>query len=184
MSERAGRGHEVVRYGPVDGIAEPRAGDVLLIRGTGWVGRVIRFGQRLIYLGSERRDLVYWSHAALVVSRHGYIVEVIYNGVRLSRIENYRPYEYHYVRLDLSEQDRANAARYASSCLRQKYARLSFVLLTLARCFRLPLPIIDRGGQGCVTLIARALENAGLAFDRPAVELTPADLAHRLGVKP
>jgi len=184
MSDASDTGHVVVRCGPGEGIEQPRAGDVLLIRGTGWIGRVIRFGQRMIYLGSERRDLAHWSHAALVVSRHGYIVEVVYNGVRLTRLEGYRPYEYHYVRLDLSEEDRANAARYASSCVRQKYARMTFVLLTLARVFRVPLRISDWGGQGCITLIARALESAGLTFDRPAIELTPADLAHRLGVKP
>ena len=184
MTDRADTRHAIVRCGPGEGISQPRAGDILLIRGIGWVGRVIRFGQRMIHLGTERRDLVHWSHAALVVSRKGHLVEVVYNGVRLGRIEGYRKHDYHYVRLDLSEEDRANAVRYASSCVKQKYARMTFVLLTLARVFRMPLRITDWGGQGCIALIARALEIAGVTFDRPVIEMTPADLAHRLGVRP
>jgi hypothetical protein len=46
--------------------------------------------------------------------------------------------------------------------------------------FRVP----DTGRPGCVSLIARALQRAGIVFERPPAELMPADLAKTFGVLP
>ena len=86
--------------------------------------------------------------------------------------------------LDLSPVERARASSYAYSCLRQKYGRLSFVLLTLAVFTGDWFEVPDRGQQGCVALIARALQRAGLTFARKPTDMTPADLAESLGVTP
>jgi hypothetical protein len=42
----------------------------------------------------------------------------------------------------------------------------------------------DWGQQGCVALIVRALQKAGVTFDRAPSDMMPADLARRFGVLP
>ena len=42
----------------------------------------------------------------------------------------------------------------------------------------------DRGRQGCVALIVRALQRAGVTFERRPSDMMPSDLAKRFGVTP
>jgi hypothetical protein len=172
-----------VRCGPGEAIVHPRPGDVVLVRGVGWLGRSIRWFERICARGPEDRVFTHWSHAALVVSG-GLLVEVQHTGVALTAIEKYRAQEYHYVRLDLSDVDRAKVASYAFSCLRQKYGRLSFVLLAVAKLLGGRLRVPDRGQQGCVALIVRALQRAGVTFEHGPTDMSVADLAKRFGVRP
>jgi hypothetical protein len=172
------------RCGPGESIPDPRPGDIVLVRGTGWLGKSIRFGLRIRYRSNQDRALAHWSHAGIIVNTQGHLIEVVPSGVVLNRLENYRDYEYHYVYLDLSAADRARASSYAYSCLKQKYDRLGFVLLTLATLTGEWFEVPDRGRQGCVTLIARALQRAGVAFARRPTDMTPADLAKNFGVIP
>ncbi len=172
------------RCGPGESISDPRPGDVVLMHGTGWLGKFIRFGLRLFYRRNADRALAHWSHAGIVVSRQGHLVEVVYTGVVLNRLENYRDQDYHYVYLDLSDADRIRASQYAYSCLKQKYGRLSFVLLALAVITRDWFEVPDRDDQSCVALIVRALQRAGVTFARRPADMTPADLAENFGVMP
>jgi hypothetical protein len=172
-----------VRCGPGEAVSQPRPGDILLVRGVGWLGRSIRGYERLCARGKDRA-FAHWSHAAVVVSGRGHLVEVLHSGVVLSAIGNYRDQEYHYVRVELSDTDRDRVARYALSCLRQKYGRWSFVLLALAKLLGGRLRVPDRGQQGCVALIVRALRQAGVTFERRPTDMSVADLAKRFGVLP
>jgi hypothetical protein len=172
------------RCGPGESIPDPRPGDIVLIRGTGWLGKSIRFFVRMRCRRNGDRPFAYWSHAGIIVSAQGHLVEVIPSGVVLNRLENYRAQEYHYVYLDLSAADRIRASQYAYSCLRQKYGRLSFVLLAFAVLTGDWFEVPDRGQQGCVALIARALQRAGVTFARRPTDMTPADLAKNFGVMP
>jgi hypothetical protein len=173
-----------VRCGPGEAIAHPRPGDVILVRGLGWLGRSIRWFERICARGKENRAFAHWSHAALVVSG-SLLVEVRHTGVALSRIEKYRDQEYHYVHLDLPESDRAKARRFAYACLGQKYDRWSFALLAIARLLGGRFEVPDRGGrQGCISLIVRALQRAGVTFERGPTDMSVADLAKRFGVRP
>jgi hypothetical protein len=169
---------------PGESISDPRAGDIVLVRGTGWLGKSIRFGLRLRCRRDGDRALAHWSHAGIIVSNQGHLVEVTPSGVVLNRLENYRAQEYHYVYLDLSTADRIRASQYAYSCLRQKYGRWSFVLLAFAILTGDWFEVPDRGQQGCVALIARALQHAGVTFARRPTDMTPADLAKNFGVMP
>jgi hypothetical protein len=182
VAERQAIAH--MHCGPGESISDPRPGDVVLIRGAGWLGKAIRLfvGMRCRRDGS--RSLAYWSHAGIIVSPQGHLVEVIHTGVVLNHIENYRDQEYHYVHLDLSAADRTRASRYAYSCLRQKYGRWSFVLFAFAVLLGDRFEVPDRGQQGCVALIARALQHAGMTFARRPTDMTPADLARKFGVMP
>ena len=173
-----------VRCGPGHGISDPRPGDVVLIRGAGWLGSAIRFFVRMRCRRSGDHPLAHWSHAGIIVSHQGHVIEVLHTGVALSTIEKYRDQEYHYVYLELSAADRRRASRYAYSCLRQKNGRLSFVLLALTVLLGDRFQVPDRGQQGCVALIVRALQCAGIRFARRPTDMTPADLAKEFGVMP
>jgi hypothetical protein len=172
-----------VRCGPGEGITHPRPGDILLIRGIGWLGWSIREYERVCARGKDRA-FAHWSHAAVVVSGRGHLVEVVHQGVVIAPIEKYRSQEYHYVPIELSDHDRNNVARYALSCVRQKYGRWAFVHLAAAKLLGGRLRVPDRGQQGCVSLIVRALQQAGVTFERPPTDMSVVDLAKRFGVMP
>jgi hypothetical protein len=169
---------------PGEGIENSRPGDIVLIRGTGWLGKAIRCFVRMRCRRSEDRPFARWSHAAIIVSPRGHLVEVLHTGVVLSSLEKYRSQDYHYVYLTLSPADRTRAAHYACSCLGQNYGRLSFILLAFAVLSGDRFKVPDRGQQGCVALIARALQRAGITFARRPADMTPADLAKPFGVLP
>jgi hypothetical protein len=173
-----------VRCAPGETVSHPRPGDIILFRGVGWLGRLIRIFERMRFRTDEDRPFAYWSHAAIVVGRQGLLVEVLHQGVVLSKLEKYRDQEYHYLYLGLSDADRRKAANYACACLRQKYDVSSFLLLAFSLLTGDRLRIPDRGQQSCIALIARALQRAGIRFDRQPTDMVPADLAKRFGVRP
>lgn len=172
-----------VRCAPGETIAEPRPGDIILVRGSGWLGCLIRMFERMRYRTAEDRAFACWSHAAIVVGRNGFLVEVLHTGVTLSRLAKYRDQDYRYIRLDLSDCDRKTAASYACACLRQRYGVSSFLLFAASLLAGDRYRIRDRGQQGCVALIVRALQRAGMTFERQAADMMPADLAKHFGVR-
>jgi hypothetical protein len=166
-----------------EAISRPRPGDIILVRDKGWLGSLIRCLGRIRYRTAEDRSYNYWSHAALVTSSAGYMVEVGSRGVVISHIRLYRNRDYHYVWLDLSDAARGAAVQFARSCLRQKYSLRNSLLLTASIVLgeRIDMP---EGGHNCVSLVARALQEAGIRFDRKPTDMMPADLAKRFGVVP
>jgi hypothetical protein len=139
--ERTGK---YVRCAPGEDITNPRPGDVILIRGRGWLGRIIRAVQRVRYRKQVDRPFAYWSHAALVVTPW-HLIEVISAGVIMHKIEKYRDQDYHYVYLELSESGRSKAVAFAYSCLRQKYGVSSFLLLAASVLLGDRFKVPDRG---------------------------------------
>jgi hypothetical protein len=168
---------------PGETISDPRPGDIILVRHKDWLGWLIRCFERMRFRTPEDRPYTYWSHAALVVSHAGHLVEVNPRGVVLSHVEQYCDRDYHYVWLDLPHAGRRAAVQLARSCLRQKYSLRNFLLLaaTIGLGVRVRMP---DSGHGCVSLIVRALQQAGIRFDRKPTDMTPADLAKRFGVTP
>lgn len=180
---RQDRAGKYVRCASGKNIAAPRPGDVILIRGRGWLGWIIRMVQRVRYRREKDHPFAYWSHAALIVTPW-HLIEVIPAGVIARKIEDYRDREYHYIHLDLSETQRSKAVAFAFSCLGQKYGASSFLLLAVSVLLGDRFKVPDRGQAGCVALIARALGCAGITFEYGPSDMTPADLAKRFGVVP
>jgi hypothetical protein len=178
----AGSPRRQVRCRPGETIVDPRPGDVILIRGRGPLGLLIRVVQRIRHRPRQDRGFTRWSHAALVVTPLGHLVEVASTGVTLSKIAKYRKHDYVYVGLDLSGPQRAEAVRFAYSCLRQPYGTFDAFLLGLAVLCGDRFRVRDRGQQGCGTLIVRALQRAGMNFERGPADTLPSDLAKRFGV--
>jgi uncharacterized protein YycO len=168
---------------PGETISHRRPGDFILVRDKGWLGLLIRCLVRIRYRALADRPYTYWSHAALVVSNAGHMVEVNPRGVVTSHIRLYRDRDYHYVCLDLPDAGRAAAVQFARSCVGQKYSVRNFLLLTangvLGERIRMP----DSGHQ-CASLVVGALQKAGLRFERKPNDMTPADLAKHFGVTP
>lgn len=171
-------------YGPGETISHyPRPGDIILVRHKHWLSLLIRSFVRIRCRAPADRPYAYWSHAALVLNSSGHMVEVNSRGVVVSHIRQYRECDYHYVWLDLPDAGRKAAVQYARSCLKQKYSLRNFLLLAASIPLGDRIPIPD-GGHGCVSLVARALQEAGIRFDRKPTAMTPADLAKRFGVTP
>jgi hypothetical protein len=112
----------------------------------------------------------------------GRLIEVVHSGVIVSHIDKYRNQEYNYVHLDLSQSERSKAVSLAYSRVRQKYGLAGFLLLMLSMLVGDRFKVPDRGQQGCVALIVRARQRAGVTFEqRPsdalgsgeAVRVTP-----------
>lgn len=159
-----------------------RPGDIVLIRSTSLLGFLIRAAGWRRHWKTEPR-YAHWSHAAIAVSNR-HLVEVHVAGVGMCEAEKYRHLEFHRVRLDLPEAARRQAAQYARSRLKQPYGAGTFFLLGLAIILGDVFHVPDKGTHGCVALIVRALQQAGLTFDREPQDMTPADLARNLGVLP
>src|SRR5437868_15287768 len=100
------RANRYVRCGPAEEIANPRPGDIILVRGENWLGKLIRFVQRLRYRSAQERPFTHWSHSALITTIAGHLVESNHRGVAVQNIRKYRNHEYHYVYLDLSDAQR------------------------------------------------------------------------------
>src|SRR5262249_48827826 len=112
------------------------------------------------------------------------LLEVHARGVGLCGIEKYRATDFCHLRLDLSEVARREATRYACRFVGQRYDLAGFILLglsvTLGDLFRVP----DSRRPGCVSLIARRFDRAGVPFGRRPPDMMPADIAKRFGVLP
>jgi hypothetical protein len=172
-----------VRCGPGVTISRPRPGDIILVRRVGWLERSILAFARMWARGTKDRASAHWSHVALVVSWHGHLVEARHNGIVLSAVENYRDRDYHYVRIELPDADRAEVARYAVSCLRRTHSRWSFALAALAKLGGGRSRVAKRSRQECAALVVRALQRAGMTFEHPPADMSVADLARRFGVR-
>jgi len=165
-----------------EAIIDPRPGDIVLVHGRGPLGYLIRLVQRIRYRTKQDRGFTYWSHVALVVTSLGHLIEVAHTGVVVCRIEKYRNHDYVYVGLDLSASERSAAVRFAYSCVRQRYGTFSAALLVLAILSGDRFRVRDRGQQGCGSLVVRALQRAGMKFERSPAETLPADLAKRFSI--
>ena len=78
---------------------EYQAGDFVLTSNKTLFGWLIRLGQRLVYWG-RNRPYAHWSHAAMITSGKGDLIEALVTGVERTHISKYKNVEYHVVRLD------------------------------------------------------------------------------------
>jgi hypothetical protein len=172
----------VERYWLGQEVAAPNGGDLLLIRGRSWASAFVYLLERL--RPRELGAFGYWSHCAFVAGPTGLIVDVTNRGVVLRHISRYRDSEYHYVRLDLTDEQRLSAIRAAAACLGRPYSLASFFLIGWNNLTPFHWKVADRGQNVCASIVARALAPCGIEFDRPPHELLASDLARHFGVTP
>lgn len=160
-------------------------GDFILTHGRSIFSYLIRFGQGLIYWGADRK-YTWWSHAAIIVSDDGDIIEAIGAGVKRTHISKYAKTDYHLVRLGslAAPRDREQAVAYACWALGQKYGFLTILSITISLLLGGRLAFGYDGQSICSGLVARALERTNAIFDRSPSHIVPADLAKYFLVAP
>lgn len=161
----------------------PRPGDFILTHGDEWTSRLIRFGQSLRYRGASAK-YTYWNHTALVVDARGTIVEALGTGVAQRSIHDYDPTQYTVVRIDASDQDRAQAARFATSSVGASYGWVTIVSIALSLVTGGKLAFAIDGQLICSGLVARSLERTSAIFKHDPARIMPAELAEIYKVDP
>jgi uncharacterized protein YycO len=160
-------------------------GDFILTHGSAFFSKLIRFGQRLRFRGSNQK-YAYWNHAAMIVSDTGDLIEALGPGVEATHIDSYKPTEYHLVRLGslADRHDREQAVAFAKWCRGEKYDWMTIVSIAFTLLFGGKFNFGIDGETICSGLVARALERTNAIFDRTPSHIMPADLARYFKVTP
>jgi uncharacterized protein YycO len=162
-----------------------RPGDFILThRRRRLMPALITLAQRRRFRG-RGRPFAHWSHAALVITPEGMLVEAEGTGVRRSPITKYHEDEYHLVRMDghLDDQQRSAAAQLAERWVGEGFGYLVMLSLTIWLLTGIPVRWARHDHQICSGLVARALATAGQPFSRPPAFMLPADLAEAYRVR-
>jgi uncharacterized protein YycO len=161
----------------------PRPGDFILTHGDEWTSKLIRFGQSLRYRGAAAK-YTYWNHTALVVDSAGAIVEALGTGVTKRSIHDYDPTQYTVVRTDASDEDRLEAATFATSSIGAQYGWVTIISLGVSLLTGGKLAFAIDGQLICSGLVARALERTTAIFRHDPARIMPAELAEVYNVDP
>jgi hypothetical protein len=162
-------------------------GDFILTRNQSVVAKVIRFGQRLRIHGADR-TYCWTSHAAMIVSEQGDLIEALSPGSMRTHISKYRSDEYVVVHTGASEHDRAQAVAFAEHTAglraqaRQRYGFLTILSIALMMLTGGKFVFAVDGQTICSGLVARCQERCGVIFSRTPTHVYPADLAKYYGI--
>lgn len=158
-------------------------GDFILTHGSAFFSKLIRFGQRLRFRGNDRK-YAWWNHAAMIVSAQGDLIEALGPGVESTHIDDYKPTEYHLVRLGVlaDRHDREQVVAFAAWCRGEKYDWLTIASIAFTLLFGGKFNFGIDGETICSGLVARALERSNAIFDRTPSHIMPADLARYFNV--
>jgi len=154
-------------------------GDFVLSRAHGYRHKIIKWGQGLRI--ADRTDRCYreYTHAALVVSTDGDIIEAVGSGVRRNNLDAFVPMTYEVVHITASDEDRSQAVGVAREALGRhaRYNALATVSITLWAFTGSRLIFFTDGAFTCSGLVARAMLTIGAVFSVDATRVTPAQLA-------
>lgn len=149
-------------------------GDFILVDDTTLFSRLIALGQAFRFGKSVYNK---WSHAALVATNSGDLIEANGRRVGLAKIDKYLHKDYLYVNVFATDADRIEALQFAESCLGQKYGWTTIVSISLSLLTGLKLAFGFDGQEICSGLVARALERTTAIFPRDPSHITPSELA-------
>lgn len=163
--------------------SEFAVGDFILSHRRGFASWCIRFGQRIATrFAGNQRAYTYWSHAALVVSEQGDLVEALTKGVSRSHIDAYKHIEYTLVRVHAEPLDQKQILRFANEIVGEKYGWSTIFCITVGSLTGNKFSFGFQGHAICSGLVARAEERMGAYFKRLAEDISPADLARYYSV--
>ena len=176
----------VVRAFPPD--AEPftgqyQPGDFILTHGRSVFSYLIRVGQGLRFWGKDA-PYAWWSHAAMIVSADGDLIEALGAGVKRTNLSRYKGTEYQLVHLGTlaTGADRDEVVAYARWALHQEYGYLTILSIAISLIVGGHFTFGFDGQSICSGLVARALERTSAIFDRSPSHIMPADLARYFNV--
>jgi uncharacterized protein YycO len=177
-------GMYVKRFGPGESAEACQPGDFILTHRKEVYSFLIALGQKWFVFHGQDKPFAHWSHAALIASTDGAIIEALGKGVVRHTLEEYKDIEYHYVHVDMDDHDRRQAVAFAQACVGQRYgwvtiASIGFWLLTKSR-----LQIGLNGTEICSGLVARSLERGKYIFQKSPNTIMPGDLAKQFEIYP
>lgn len=160
---------EIIKLAPGEPCPEAQSGDVLLIKGTGWLSHLIMLAEPYSHVITRTRP-----HYADAQAR----------GVVRRPVETYEEAERVLVRVDAAEADRQQMEAFAESVLRAKwrYSYLGFAVTALMMLTGGRLSVRRYNTSYCSGLAAETLVRAGYIFEKPPSSVTPGDLARHFGV--
>jgi hypothetical protein len=173
----------VEHYPPGRAALAPGAGDFIVIHGSDFFSRLIRFGETLRVSAANRR-YAYWNHAALVTGPSGTLVEATAKGVRHSDLVSYTGSDYYLVRITASDEDRSEVVGFGewAAEVHASYGWLTIASIVLTILTGCKLTFFIDGEFICSGLVARAQERTRALFSSDPVHITPAQLAQYYGV--
>ncbi len=190
MSRPDPAGPEVATTEPLTSSCLPqdlRPGDILLGRAHGFRHDVLRRGQAM-RLRRRQRQYARYTHAALVTSESGDLIEAVGGGVRRSTLRCYDDGReiYRIVHITASDEDRGQMVAFAEATLarRAQYAFLANVSTAFWAFTGSRLVFFLDGSYTCSGLVAAALERTSAHFTTNAARVMPAQLAIWLGAPP
>lgn len=159
------------------------AGDILLVRnhnaGSSLISNLIMAGERARYGNSE---WAVWTHAALITSDTGDLVEALANGVAYSHISKYASEETLIISADsiygVTPDKREFACAFARAQVSLRYDVLDFISLAMTLLTGLDWSLHSDKRFICSQLVARATEcYTAYGYRYPCEQVLPADLA-------
>jgi hypothetical protein len=163
---------------PIEGF---RAGDFLLGTATrGFKHNMIKFGQGLRLHGAAL-DYVGYTHAALVTSPEGDLIEAVGEGVRATTVREYvANYDmFQVVHITASDEDRAQVVEFAEDVLeaRAPYGFLANASILIWALTGSRLVFFLDGSYTCSGLVASALMRTPAKLGTNPARVMPAQLA-------
>ena len=119
-----------------------------------------------------------------MVDGAGTIVEALGTGVAKRSIHDYDPTQYTVVRIDASDEDRLEAATFATSSIGARYGWVTIVSLAFSLLTGGKLAFAIDGQLICSGLVARALERTTAIFKHDPARIMPAELAEIYNAQP
>jgi len=157
-----------------------KAGDFILTHGTAFYSRAIEREQRRRY--PKNPELTHWTHAALVVSDDGGLLQALGNGIVTGHVSDYSDYRTFSVDAVAStKSDRDRVLRFAWSQAGLKYDWVDIASIEMALVTRIKVTFETEGHYICSGFVARCLERTDAIFPRTAQHMMPADLAAYFG---
>ncbi|TCK25216.1 hypothetical protein [Pseudonocardia endophytica] len=134
-------------------------------------------------LAPEHRRYAGYTHAALVVSADGDLLEAFGQGMRLSHLDDLamRPHQVVHVTASPEVRERVVAIGLHAFAGRARYNALAIVSTALTSATGRPVSLSVAGTHTCSGLVAHALLAAGAVYDVDAALVTPAQLAIHFG---
>src|ERR1051326_3828465 len=180
-------GIKVVHFTPGNEVPKEdlKPGDFILTHGNTFYSYLIRFGQGIRFYGVDRK-YTWWSHAAMITSVDGELVEALGPGVEQTNISRYKETDYHLIQLGslADEHDRQQVVEFAKWCLGEQYGWVTILSIAIGLIMGGKFKFGFDGQQICSGLVARALERTDAIFDRSPSHIMPADLAKYFSVEP
>lgn len=167
---------------PAGASAQPgefKPGDFILVHGDAFYSRLIQFGEWLRYRRSDR-NACHFTHAAMIETADGGLIEALANGVVRSHISKYQEKDYKIYSISgvaPAQGDRDRVLAYSRSCVGDKYDWIDILSVSLTLVTGTKLCIETEDHDLCSVLVARSLDRSNAIFPRNSGHMMPADLA-------